>query len=60
MAAVPPLEPHCGSWIVVRKGTLESVFETFSRAVAAKVNGESYDVLTAADYLGQFNASVRA
>ena len=54
----PTLPPGCGSWIVVRKGTLEAVYETWSRSVAEKVNAERYTVLTALDYLQRFNASL--
>ena len=54
-----PALPHgCGSWIVVRKGTLEAVYETWSRSVAEKVNADRYTVLTALDYLQRFNASL--
>jgi hypothetical protein len=54
-----PSLPHgCGSWIVVRKGTLEAVYETWSRSVAEKVNVERYQVLTALDYLQRFNATL--
>ena len=54
-----PALPHgCGSWIVVRKGTLEAVYETWSRFVAEKVNADRYTVLTALDYLQRFNASL--
>lgn len=57
---VPDLEPHCGSWVIVRRDTGQGVFETFKRSVAEKVNGASYEVLTAADYLGRLNARIRA
>jgi len=55
---VPALPHGCGSWIVVRKGTLEAVYETWSRSVAEKVNAERYQVLTALDYLQRFNAAI--
>jgi len=54
---VPALPHGCGSWIVVRKGTLEAVCETWSRSIAEKVNAERYQVLTALDYLQRFNAA---
>jgi hypothetical protein len=54
----PTLPPGCGSWIVVRKGTLEAVYETWSRSVAEKVDAERYTVLTALDYLQRFNSSL--
>jgi hypothetical protein len=58
VTAAPNLAPHEGSWIVVRKGTLDAVCELWTRAVAEKVNRAAYDVLTAGDYLGRFNATV--
>ena len=54
---VPSLPHGCGSWIVVRKGTRDAVYETWSRSVAEKVNAERYQVLTALDYLQRFNAA---
>ncbi len=54
----PSLPQGCGSWIVVRKGTLDAVYETWSRSVAKKVNAERYQVLTALDYLQRFNAAL--
>jgi hypothetical protein len=55
LAALPPLPPRCGSWIIVRKSDGHAVLETFSRKVASCVNGALYEVLTAADYLGRTN-----
>jgi hypothetical protein len=60
MPAVPPLEPHCGSWIVVRRATGESVLETFSARQAGAINQEAYAVFTAARWLGAFNAAIKA
>lgn len=57
---IPDLEPHCGSWIIVSRDTGASVFETFNRSTAERVNQDRYEVLTAADYLGRFNARIRA
>jgi len=57
---VPPLPHGCGSWIVVQKGTLASVIELFDLGIARCVDGERFDVLTAADYLGRYNKSVAA
>jgi len=55
---IPSLPHGCGSWIVVRKGTLEAVYETWSRSVAEKVNADRYQVLTALDYLQRFSAAI--
>lgn len=53
---VPDLEPHCGSWIVVSKASGQPVLETFSRDVAECVNQGAYRVVTAMQWLGEFNA----
>jgi len=55
---IPSLPHGCGSWIVVRKGSLDAVYETWSRSVAEKVNADRYQVLTALDYLQRFNAAI--
>lgn len=57
--AVPKLNDRSGSWVVVDRQTGEQVFETFERDTAERVNRDRYDVLTAAEYLGQFNQRVR-
>lgn len=58
MASVPELAKHEGSWVVVHKGTVKAVFETFSRVRAAAIDGEKYDVLTIGDYLGRVSKEV--
>jgi len=61
MTAIVPLLPAgCNSWIIVRRGTGEAVLETWSRAVAAAVNVDRYEVRTALDHLQRFNAAARA
>lgn len=60
MAAIPELEPHCGSWVVISRETGQPIFETFNRATARAVNQARYEVLTAAQWLGRFNVLVRA
>lgn len=57
---IPDLEPYCGSWVIVCRNTGESVFETFNRSVAEKVNQVRYEVLTASQYLGRLNARIRS
>ena len=59
MAPVPPLPPGCGSWVIVRKGTLQPVLETFNALIVARINQASYEALTALDYLQRLNASLR-
>ena len=58
--AVPDLPRHCGSWVIIRRDTGAGVLETASRTVCERVNAASYEVLTAADYLGRLKARSRA
>ena len=51
MSAVPNLEHHCGSWVVVDRATGQSVLETFDRKTAEAINQDRYQVLTALQYL---------
>jgi len=53
--SAPALEPHCGSWVIVRKVDGVAVLETFSARVASAINLTAYDVLTAAQWLGSLN-----
>jgi hypothetical protein len=57
---IPPLERHCGSWMAIRLSDGAAVLETFSPAVARKVNRRAYHVATAAQWLGAFNAALKA
>lgn len=59
MSRIPPLERHCGSWIAVDRDTGKAVAELFTRRVAEHINQERYEVLTAAQYLGRLNRSIR-
>ena len=56
---LPPLEPHCGSWIIVSRATGAPVLETWQASIAAKVNRAAYEVFTAAQWLGSLNGSAR-
>lgn len=47
------------SWIVVDLKTGNAVAELWSAQLAAKVNRERYEVLTALAYLCRFNKSLR-
>lgn len=47
------------SWVIVEKGTLNAIFETFNKSLADKVNTEKYTVLTSYEYLTQFNDSIK-
>lgn len=56
--AAPVLEPHCGSWIIVKAGTTIPVRETFDQATAdhvAKHMAGRFEVWTAAAWLAHFN-----
>ena len=57
---IPALEPHCGSWIAVSRETGAPTLETFSAAIAGKVNQSAYALFSAAKWLGAFNAAIRA
>ena len=57
--SIPPLEPHCGSWIIVSRATGKPVLETFERRIALAVNQERYEVLTALQWLSRLNSFSR-
>ena len=59
MADVPKLAEHEGSWVVVRKGTLDAVLETYEESTVRRVNENAYDVLTIGNYLGSLNARLK-
>ncbi len=48
------------SWVIVRKGTLDSVLETWLSKVVAAINTDKYEALTAHDYLCKLNASIKS
>jgi hypothetical protein len=47
-----------GSWVIVRKGTLESVTEIFNPTLVAKINTEKYEALPALEYLQAINRQI--
>lgn len=51
---IPELERHCGSWVAARDG--RAVCETFSRHNAQALANRGFQVVTAAQWLGQINA----
>ena len=58
---LPALEPHCGSWVIMSRQTPENaICETFSRRVAESYLRAGHTVLTAAKYLGDLNAKIKA
>jgi len=58
----PKLEPHCGSWVVVQRTTRTPVKEIWDRRLADRIadNEPNFEVLTAAQWLAEFNAQQRS
>lgn len=52
---IPPLEPHCGSWMVTRRATGEVIGEFTNRREVARFNPAVCLVETTAQYLGRIN-----
>lgn len=62
MSRAPELEQNCGSWVIVQKTTRAPVREICDRKLADRIatnEADQFDVLTAAQWLAEFNASVR-
>lgn len=57
---IPSLPAHCGSWIAVSRANGAAVLETFSAAIAGKVNQSAYALFSAAAWLGAVNVAIRA
>jgi len=57
---IPELPAHCGSWIIVHKGTKEAVVELFNRASVERINFDAYEALPASEYLARYNAVIAA
>lgn len=58
---IPALEPHCGSWVIVCRHTRNPVREVFDRRLLERMSAddfERFEVLTAAQWLAEFNRSV--
>jgi len=53
--AIPPLEPHCGSWVVTRKSDGQVIGEFFHRRSVERFNPEKVLIETAAQYMGRLN-----
>ncbi|GGX91294.1 hypothetical protein GCM10007160_18490 [Litchfieldella qijiaojingensis] len=56
---IPPLENHCGSWVITHRQTGKPVLETFSESTAEAVNRQKYKVETAAEYLARINQQIK-
>lgn len=55
---IPPLEPHCGSWIITRRASGEVIGEFSERSNVEKFNPETCLIETAAQYLGRLNSEI--
>lgn len=55
---IPPLEPHCNSWIVYRLSDGAAILETWQAAVVRKVNRRAYGVMSAAQWLARINQEI--
>lgn len=60
MPDIPELERHCGSWIIIERGTGLVLCETFERAWLDSVDQSLFEILTTAAYLGRLNARIKA
>lgn len=56
---IPPLEPHCGSWVVTRLADDTVIGEFFTRTIVEQFNPETCRIETTAQYLGRFNKAIR-
>lgn len=56
---IPDLPHSCNSWVIVRRGTLDSVAEVYERSTVAKINFAKYEPLTALDYLQRRNRQIK-
>lgn len=57
---LPELEPHCGSWVIVRRDNGEAVCEIqrSSRRLAEHFRADRVVAVTAAQWLGGLNRSI--
>jgi hypothetical protein len=49
----------CNSFVIVHRDTGKAVIETYSLEIAAVVNTDKYEVLTALEWLQRFNRTVK-
>jgi hypothetical protein len=56
---VPPLEAHCGSWVVTRRATGEVIGEFYDRRNVARFNPATCLIETAQQYLGRVNRAIK-
>ncbi len=48
------------SWVVIDRESKAVQFETFSRSVVEKLNGEKYDAIPIGDYLESLNGGQKS
>jgi hypothetical protein len=60
-AAAPQLQSlrTPASWVIVDRSSGRPVLETFSKAIAAKVNRASYEVLSILEWLQRVNVAAK-
>lgn len=60
--SAPKLEPHCGSWVIVNRHTRDAVCEIYDMRLADRIadHEPNFEVLTAAQWLGEFNARTKS
>lgn len=56
---IPELEPHCGSWMAVRKADGSPIGEFYERESLVRFNPATVEIKTAAQYLGELNRGIR-
>lgn len=54
-ADIPALEPHCNSWVVIRKRDGQAIGEFTCRKHLERFNADQVTIQTAAQYLASFN-----
>ena len=59
MSHIPPLERHCGSWVVTVRDTGEVVGEFFDRRNVERFNPAKVVIETAYQYLVRLNKTIR-
>lgn len=61
MTNIPELPHHCGSWVIVKKGTNEGICEFFKsqRHIVEMINFEKFEALAADDYLARLNLDIK-
>lgn len=56
---IPELEHGCNSWVVIRRGNGQVLFETWNRELVGAVNQDIYEVMTTYSHLVRLNAQIK-